>query len=144
MAISVDHFQNDERLADALFVRAEVFQKEQGIPSAVDYDEFDTTAEQFVAYDDEGSPVGTARYRVVSNEVGKVERVAVLATQRGKKVGHSIMQEVQKAARQQELTRLVLDSQLSAAAFYESLGYQQVGDVFDEVGIPHVKMTLDL
>ncbi len=143
MTISVEHLVGIDKLPDAHFVRAEVFQKEQGISADDDFDGLDNTAEQFVAYED-GNPIGTARYRVLPDKVGKVERVAVFKAHRGKKVGRAIMDSVSETAKEQGLAKLVLDSQVSAANFYESLGYQKDGDEFDEVGIPHIKMVLEL
>jgi len=143
MTIFVEHLVGIDKLPDAHYVRAEVFQREQGISATDDYDGLDDTAEQFVAYED-GNPIGTARYRVLPDEVGKVERVAVIKEHRSKKVGRAIMESIAVTAKQKGLAKLVLDSQLSAADFYESLGYQKDGDEFDEVGIPHVKMVLGL
>ncbi len=144
MSISVIHLQNHENLADAHKVRAEVFQKEQGIPAADDFDGLDESAEQFVAYDENNLSVGTARYRKIADSVGKVERVAVLPSQRGKKTGFAIMDSIKVTAIENGIKRLELDSQLSAAGFNESLGYKKVGEPFDEVGIPHIKMAIDL
>lgn len=130
-------------LEPAHAVRAAVFQAEQGIPAADDFDSLDSVAHQFVAFD-KGTSVGTARYRVLDSGIAKVERVAVLASHRGKKVGRTIMHAIECTAWQQSIPGLTLDAQLSAADFYERQGYQQVGDVFEEVGIPHVKMSLDV
>lgn len=143
MSIKVKHLKSSDSIEDAHFVRAVVFQGEQGIPASDDFDDQDASAEQFVAYDGD-QPVGTARYRVVENGVGKVERVAVLSSQRGKKVGQAIMNGIAEVAQSQNLSRLELDSQMSAAGFYENLGYESVGEKFEEVGIPHVKMSKDL
>lgn len=143
MSINVIHLENPEQIVDALAVRAQVFQGEQGISAYDDFDGRDGTAEQFVAYDDD-QPVGTARYRVLEGDIGKIERVAVLSNQRGKNVGHAIMLAIHETAAEQQLTSLVLESQLSAEGFYTSLGYSRVGEEFDEVGIPHVKMSLQL
>ena len=37
-----------------------------------------------------------------------------------------------------------LDAQDHARKFYEKLGFKQEGEVFMEVGIPHIKMFMDL
>ncbi|GAH06602.1 unnamed protein product [marine sediment metagenome] len=39
---------------------------------------------------------------------------------------------------------VILNSQQSAAGFYEKLGFRQEGELFEEVGIPHVVMTRKL
>lgn len=124
-------------------IRAAVFQVEQGIPSTKDYDGQDAIADQFLAFN-LGQPVGTARYRRIDDRQAKVERVAVLSSQRGKKVGQAIMDAIEYAAWQQYIPSLVLDSQLTASGFYERMGYQIEGDVFEDVGIPHVKMSLNV
>jgi len=54
------------------------------------------------------------------------------------------MNAIHETAAEQGLNQLVLDSQLSAAGFYASLGYEQQDDTFDEVGIPHIKMIKHL
>ena len=124
-------------------VRAAVFQNEQGISAKDDYDGLDATAEQFLALIS-GKPVGTARYRLLGDGVAKVERVAVLSEQRGNKVGHAIMEAIEYTAWRQHLGVLVLDAQQEVEHFYLRMGYQRDGDVFEEVGIPHVKMSLDV
>ncbi len=144
MSLDVRHLNPGSDLSEAHFVRAEVFQKEQGISAEDDFDVLDSNAEQIVAYDD-GKPVGTARYRVLEDgKTAKVERVAVLSDQRGKKIGDAIMSKLEHDAKQQGVTSLVLDAQQDAAGFYSRRGYTQVGETFEEVGIPHVKMSLDL
>ncbi len=124
-------------------VRAAVFQAEQGIPSTSDFDGLDAIAEQFVAFD-AGRPIGTARYRLLEDGTAKVERVAVLSDQRGKKVGLAIMNAIEVTARRQNIPTLVLGSQVSATDFYERIGYQRQGSIFEEVGLPHVMMSLDV
>jgi predicted GNAT family N-acyltransferase len=143
MSVVVAHLTDPAKLVDAHQVRAAVFQVEQGISASSDFDDKDATAEQFVAYD-EGRPVGTARYRLLTNDEAKVERVAVLSDQRGNKTGIALMEAVARAAKQQGLSRLVLNSQVDAAGFYGKLGYKAEGDVFVEEDIDHIKMTLNL
>ncbi len=37
-----------------------------------------------------------------------------------------------------------MHAQLSAADFYEHLGWKRAGEIFDEAGIPHVAMAYSL
>lgn len=143
MNLHIDHLEPGTDLTIAFGIRQRVFQGEQGISATDDFDGLDMEAEQFVAYDD-SFPIGTARYRVLGNGVGKVERVAVVQEYRGKKVGQAIMEAIARVAAEQGLVELCLDAQLSAASFYKNLGYQAVGGVMDEVGIPHLKMEMNL
>ncbi len=130
-------------LEPAHAVRAAVFQMEQGIPASDDFDDLDISAHQFVAFD-KGKSIGTARYRILDSGIAKVERVAVLPSHRGKKVGQAIMHAVEYTAWRQHIPELMLNAQLTAANFYKRQGYRQDGGIFEEVGIPHIKMTLEV
>lgn len=143
MSLHVLHLEREADITVALELRRQVFQDEQGISTEDDFDGLDELAEQFVAYDDDLA-VGTGRYRVLEDNTGKVERIAVLDEYRGKKVGKAIMEKIAESAREQGLGKLVLDSQIDASGFYKSLGYKIDGEAFEEVGILHVAMSLDL
>lgn len=126
--------------ADAMAVRRAVFVEEQGVPAELEVDEHDETATHVAAYDG-GDPIGAARLRDLDETTGKVERVAVRAPYRGQGVGTDLMAELEATARQQGFQRLTMHSQLQAAPFYDRLGYERVGEPFEEAGIPHVEMT---
>jgi len=148
--------RTDEAYEDAVAVRMAVFVDEQGIPEALELDDHEDEAVHFVAYepddadhaggpghhhdDDTGEPIGAARLREPDDDVGKVERVAVLADHRGTGVGTELMDAAESVARARSYDRLVLHAQTTATAFYERLDYERVGEPFDEDGIPHVEM----
>jgi predicted GNAT family N-acyltransferase len=129
--------------ADARAVRDAVFVAEQGIDPALEYDGHDAAALHVVGYVGD-EPVATARLRSPSTDVGKVERVAVRASHRGEGWGRRVMAAVHEAARAAGHDRLRLHAQTRVRGFYESLGYEAVGDVFQEAGTPHVAMVRDL
>jgi len=127
---------------DAFAVRRTVFVDEQDVDEELEYDdhdEIDAAAVHFVAYDGE-EPIGAARIRFPKRGVGKVERVAVLASHRGNEIGRDLMDAVHAEARDRALETLKLHSQTRAAGFYERLGYERRGEEFEEAGIPHVEM----
>ena len=149
----------DVRVADeesdreaALAVRQRVFVAEQGVDPDLEVDEHDPDATHFVASDGEaaaGEAVGAARLRTLAAgtddgtdvpRVGKVERVAVLASRRGEGIGRQLMDALEREAAAMGLETLTLHSQIHAAGFYEKLGYERSSDVFEEAGIPHVEM----
>lgn len=143
MTESVRRVTTDAEYDDALAVRKRVFVEEQGVPEPMEVDEHEDAATHFVAYDD-GRAVGAARLRSVGEATGKVERVAVLASLRGEGWGRRLMAVVEETARETGLDHLKLHSQTSAAGFYDRLGYERVGDEFEEAGIPHVEMRKSL
>ncbi len=70
----------------------------------------------------------------------KVERVATLATARGKGYGGELMQAMERVARREGKQLLTLGAQVQAIPFYQGLGYTIVSDEFDDAGIPHRTM----
>lgn len=71
----------------------------------------------------------------------KTERVAVVADRRGEGIGRELMVAVERAVAAAGYDRIVLHAQIPVIGFYESLGYDTVGDRFEEAGIPHRRMT---
>lgn len=148
--------RTDAAYEDAVSVRIAVFVEEQGIPEELELDEHEDEAVHFVAYephdpdhaggpghhhdDETGDPIGAARLREPDDDTGKVERVAVLADHREGGVGAELIETMESVARARGYERLVLHSQTTATGFYERLGYERVGNVFEEDGIPHVEM----
>ncbi|MFB6120269.1 MAG: GNAT family N-acetyltransferase [Halobacteriaceae archaeon] len=126
--------------ADARAVREAVFVEEQGVDPELEYDDHDATALHFVGYAGE-DPVAAARLRTADDGVGKVERVAVRESRRGRGWGRRLMVAVHDAARDEGYERLRLHAQTHVRGFYEALGYEAVSDTFTEAGIPHVAMV---
>jgi len=124
-------------------VRRAVFVDEQGIAAAEEWDGEDEAATHVVVTD-AVAPVATARFRFRDETTVKIERVAVLADYRGEGVGRHVMGVVESRATEEGATKALLHSQERVRPFYERLGYEAVGDQFDEAGIPHRKMVKDL
>ncbi|REI04145.1 GNAT family N-acetyltransferase [Staphylococcus felis] len=124
---------------DALYIRKKVFIEEQGVSKAEEIDQYEDKCQYIVGYDDNHSPIATARYRLVNNIV-KVERVAVMPAQRGQNIGQLLMQTLEKDAIAKGYHHFKLGAQLHAVPFYEKLGYHIDGDIFIDAGIPHYHM----
>jgi len=124
-------------------VRRAVFVAEQGIAAGEEWDGEDEAATHVVVTDDD-TPVATARFRFRDETTVKIERVAVLADYRGEGLGRHAMGVVESRATDEGATEALLHSQERVRPFYEGLGYEPVGDQFDEAGIPHRKMVKDL
>ena len=129
-------------IAKSLLVREAVFVREQNVPAELEHDEHDAEALHLLALDtDTGEPVGTARVLDKGNGVAKIGRVAVLPAYRGRGIGRLLMEAAHKTTGELRFTMLVLDAQVAVISFYERLGYVAEGDVFDDAGIPHRRMT---
>ncbi len=121
-------------------IRRRVFIEEQGIPESEEWDDIDPVARHVLAVSLNRDAVGTGRLE----PTGKIGRVAVLPQYRGSGVGSLIMGHLVNQATESGFTSVYLHAQAAAAGFYERLGFRAVGPVFDEVGIPHVRMSLGI
>ena len=123
---------------DAFAVRIAVFVDEQQIPREEELDDLDETAVHCVGYID-GVPVAAGRL-VVGEGYGKIGRMAVLRDRRGEGLGALVLQALEREGAARGLREFRLSAQLSARGFYDRAGYVADGDIYDEVGIPHIAM----
>lgn len=121
-------------------IRLEVFVRELQVPEPLAWDELDTTSLHLLARADNGEAIGCAR---LTSE-GRIGRVAVRLPWRGQGVGAGLVRALVARARSGGHAELVLDAQIDAVAFYEREGFVAHGDAFEEGGIQHRKMRLDL
>jgi len=121
-------------------IRHQVFVVEQGVPAALELDEYDAVSRHLLAESPAGEPVGTGRLL----PDGHIGRVAVLAHWRGQGLGRALMQAFIGLAREQGMAEVVLNAQTHAGPFYEALGFRPEGAVFQEAGLPHQTMRLSL
>jgi len=129
-------------LATIAAIRCAVFVVEQGVDVAIEWDEHETVAEHVLLVD-EGRPIGTARVRRVDDAL-KCERIAVRKSARGAGWGARLMDVCETIAQERGVDACVLHAQQRAAEFYRRQGYRVVSEPFEEAGIPHVAMRLQL
>jgi predicted GNAT family N-acyltransferase len=150
MQVEVIRVETIEQMNQALWVRRSVFIEEQNVPESLEIDEHDedptlgTSAVHVLACLDR-QPVATGR--LLLDEHGEhvhIGRVAVLASQRRRGIGRTVMLALQDLARRRGASSVTLAAQLHAIGFYERLGYTVRGDVFLDAGIEHRWMDLDL
>ncbi|MBB2918519.1 GNAT family N-acetyltransferase [Cupriavidus alkaliphilus] len=117
-------------------IRYTVFVEEQGVPVALEWDEWDEPSWHALALADDGTPLATGRLL----PDGHIGRMAVLKPARGSGVGALVLEALMRKAEQLGYPELVLNAQTHAAPFYARVGFEQVGPEFEEAGIPHVEM----
>jgi predicted GNAT family N-acyltransferase len=116
-------------------IRREVFITEQGFAESEEWDQDDAVScHALVTLNRE--PVGTGRL----NPGGKIGRIAVRAGLRGRGIGTMILRRLLDEACRRGIREPYLHAQVQALPFYEKLGFRREGDVFDEVGVSHVRM----
>ena len=135
--------ETEKEHADAFAVRKKVFVEEQGVPLHLECDAYDATATHFIMYED-NEPAGAARLRSIEDHTAKIERVCILQSQRGKKLGALIMKEMENYAMSIGLQKLKLHAQSYAVPFYEKLGFTVTSPEFMDAGIPHRAMEKNI
>lgn len=123
-------------------LRRTVFIEEQNVPEAEEMDELDAEAIHLLACDGE-RPVGTARI-LIRDRIGKIGRVCVLPDQRGTGLGAALIRTALEVLGKHGVSQARLGSQTHAIGFYEKLGFVAEGPVYDDAGIPHRDMALNL
>ncbi len=121
-------------------IRREVFVVEHRLPEALERDELDAVSVHLLARDGQGEVIGCARL----TPQGKVGRVAVRQPWRNQGVGAALLRELVARARTQGQTQVTLDAQVAAIAFYEREGFVAYGDRFEDAGLIHQAMRLEL
>ena len=139
ISIKKFQYQDKELMNNAHAIRHEVFVIGQNCPANLEW-EFEEDSTHFLVLD-EKKAVATARHRKTKNGY-KLERFAVLKTERGKGYGHIILEAI--------LTDLkgfngevYMHAQSNVLPFYEKMGFRKEGMEFEEAGIMHFKMTLN-
>jgi len=132
-----------EQLKKAFDIRVEVFVKEQGVPRALELDEYDESPSACNHYivEEGGKPIAAGRFKTFEPGVAKMQRIAVLKSYRGSGIGKLLLLGMEEEARRLGFRESVLDAQCSAEAFYLKLGYATESDEpFLDAGIEHVRM----
>lgn len=127
-------------LSECLEIRREVFIDEQGVAEELEYDGSDSTAMHLIVFDGEKT-VATGRISLIDG-IYKISRVAVRKEERGKYYGDFTVRMLCDRAFQNGAEVVYINSQTHAVGFYESIGFECVGDEFMEAEIPHIEMQL--
>lgn len=127
-------------MADLRAVRHTVFVIEQAVPEDEEWDEHDARSHHVIARDSAGHAIGTGRL----TSLRTIGRMAVLREWRGRGVGEVLLRALLERARELHLSEVELHAQVHAIPFYERAGFTAFGDEYDECGIRHRSMRMQL
>ncbi|MES2912521.1 MAG: YbgC/FadM family acyl-CoA thioesterase [Pseudomonadota bacterium] len=129
---------------DAAPLRVQVFVEEQGVPMAMEWDEFDAEAVHAVSFNGLGTALATGRLVMRAPGTGRIGRMAVKRVLRGSRLGHGVLHALIEESERRGLSEVWLHAQLSARDFYHRYGFTDRGEPFEEAGIPHIEMFKSL
>ena len=122
-------------------LRWRILRKPWGEARGTEVDELENTATHVAAFDEGRRLVGVGRLQQVEAALGQVRYMAVEPDCRSRGVGQAMLVELERLARRQGMTAIVLDAREPAVAFYLKNGYEVIGDSYLLFGeIPHSKM----
>lgn len=120
-------------------IRETVFVREQGVPLELEWDGQDPLYQHVLAWSDQREPIGTGRLYQEGKQA-RLGRMAVLKEHRGRGVGRALLSALLDLAQTRGMTKVYLAAQVPVVGFYEKQGFQAMGEVFDDAGIPHRAM----
>ncbi|SHM34947.1 bifunctional helix-turn-helix transcriptional regulator/GNAT family N-acetyltransferase [Flavobacterium saccharophilum] len=135
--IKVEKIEDPKLESIAFAIRRQVFVEEQNVSQERESMD-DAEAIHYLATVN-GLPAGAARYRIMEKGA-KIERIAVLSSYRGKKVGEAILKKIVEDLSQEK--KIYLYAQVNASPFYIKNGFKQTNNYFLDAGIEHVEMDL--
>ena len=121
-------------------IRTEVFVKEQAVPIELEWDDKDSVAKHWLAFNGEGQAIGTIRMLAD----GHIGRMAVAKHCRQQGVGRALLAAVIEFAKSEQFYELYLYAQNYAVDFYSKAGFICEGETFMDANIPHQAMRLRL
>ena len=136
--------RSPEDLSGALHVREQVFIREQGVDRTEEIDGRDQQAEHVVALElGSDRVIGTLRL-LVDAHTAKVGRVAVERDWRRHGIAARMLALALQGARERGCTHVRLAAQITATSVYRRAGFSVESEPFQEAGIEHVWMGLEL
>ncbi len=131
---------NDQDYVLIQNIRKSVFHYELGIPESELFDECDENCDHFLIFDGK-NVTGSVRIVQIEKQI-KLERMALLKPYRSKNYGKNCILQLIEYYSSLGFSKIILDSIYSVRGFYHKCGFTEEGDVFQRVGIDHIRMYL--
>jgi len=74
------------------------------------------------------------------SDTAKLRQMWIDPSLRGQGSGRSLLEEVERRLASEGISHFILNARETAVGFYQSSGYEVVGETFTEVGISHLRM----
>ena len=133
---------NDQDYVLIQNIRISVFPYELGIPESELFDECDENCDHFLIFDGQ-NVIGSLRIIIMQQKI-KLERMVILKEFRTKNYGKKAISQIQEYYSALGFSQIFLDSINSVKEFYKKCGFIEEGQIFQRVGIDHIRMSLTL
>ncbi|MGM0300883.1 hypothetical protein IGI66_000466 [Enterococcus sp. AZ048] len=130
--------------AASCFIRMEVFVRERALAMTDEFDQNDTPDTVYSVLFLEDLPVATARFLLDEEGTARIGRVATQKDYRGKQLGRQAVTALEIFAKEKQTKQVLIHAELTAAAFYEQLGYVRMGERYEEDGVPCITLVKKL
>ena len=117
-------------------IRTRVFIIEQNVPEKLEWDEYDSICQHLLVRKN-GTFIATSRLL----DSGQIGRMAVLKQYRQQGVGTAMLTKLLEMAKSMKLDTVFLNAQLDAVDFYKKFGFHVQGELFNDAGIMHQRMS---
>ncbi len=129
-----------EDLSEPLFVRSEVFVKEQHVPEEEEYDAYDASALHLIVYVDErAAATGRIWHDGKNFHIG---RLAVLKQFRGQQIGDLALRLLLYKTFSSGADAIEISAQTYIMPLYRKFGFKEYGEEYMDAGIPHMAMRV--
>jgi predicted GNAT family N-acyltransferase len=139
--LEVEHGSED------YWATVELRRKVLRVPLGLDFTREELAREQsdyhLVCGDDRGI-VACLVLTSVGDDVVRIRQVAVTPPRQGQGIGGALTLFAEDFARMKGFKTVILHARAMVTSFYEKLGYERVGEEFEEVTIPHWEMRKKL
>jgi len=133
----------NRNLTDIHNMRRIVFMEEQNVPEEEEMIVWEDEASTHLIIYENGSPVATGRIMVHEDKFS-MGRIAVYKEHRGKGYGKLVTEELINKAFLMGAAKIEIHAQTHALGFYQSFGFEVCSEEYEEAGIMHYTMVLEL
>lgn len=143
--LEIRRAKTKEDYARCIQIRTQVFVIDQGVPADREVDTNENDSIHILVLKD-SQAIGAGRWRISDQDTAKIERMAILESARGQKIGAQMLEFILEDIKQSEKAqKIILGSQDHAIPFYERYGFTVFGEGYMDGGtIPHHDMVLNL
>ena len=93
---------------------------------------------QFLAYySNNEEMLGCLKIKKLDDNTFQIQQMAVIPDHQGQGIGSALLKKAEKLIREQGGEKVVIEARDYALPFYKKYGYQESGEKYEKINIPH-------